>query len=1628
MNTSSGTTPAGDPGRLARELAERRKELAALFRVTDLLRCDRRTIPGLLADIANVLPPAFQFPEVTAARVEFDGGAGESPGFRSTTGTLTARFATADGREGAIHVTYLKERPPADEGPFLEEERQLVDNIAAMLRGHLDRLAVETSLRAAQERLRLILDSAGEGIHGLDAEGRIVFENPAAEAAFGWSPGELIGRFAHETIHHHHADGRAYAPDDCPIHRTLQDGVARRVSDEVFFRRDGIAFPVEYVCSPVKDEHGGVVGAVVSFRDISARRRAEQVQSFDAGIMEAISSGTAAGEVLLAIVEGVERLEEGGVASILRFDAVAGRLRGGAAPSLPDFYQEATDGLSVGPEACSCGTAAYRGQPVYVADILEDPLWAAYRPAARSLHKQSGLRACWSTPVLDRDGRVQATFSIYHREARQPRPEEVNLIDHAVHLVRLLFDRDRREEILRESEARLAVRARQQEALARLSTDALRATDLRAALQHATEAVAEVFAVRFANVLEISEDKAGFRLIAGVGWQPGVVGGATAAEGAQSQAGYTLGAGEAVCVEDFARETRFEVPSMLRRHGIVSSLSVAVEAENRPWGVLGVHTEARRNFAAEEREFLQTVSHLLSIIVGRFAAQQRLEASERSLRSTFEEAAAGIAVTSLDGRFLEANAAYCRMLQYNEAELRQLDILAVTHPDDRESNRALLAKLVGGTRNSFTLEKRYLAKSGREIWVRISVAAQRDKQGRPVRLIGIAEDVTVEKQAGIELRRVAERLETTLASITDAFFTIDRDWRFTYLNAEAERVLHRGKGELLGRTIWEEFPAAIGTTFEHEYRRACEGNITVGFEEYYPPLETWFEVRAYPSPEGLAVYFRDVTQRRADREALRLSEERFREMAENIDHVFFNYDPVEKRLLYANHVYEKLFGRPLSVAYADPLDYLNRLHPADRPLAEDAFARQLAGETTEIDFRVIRPDSSTVWVRERAVPVRDASGRVERIVGTMTDITGRKVAENRISESEEKFRLLARVTNDAVWDWDLVTDTVEWNEGFEALSGFRRDEIPPASEFWVAGIHPDDRDRVARGIHRVIHDGGSEWADQYRFRRKDDTYVYVMDRGYVLRNESGRGVRMLGGMTDLTDRLRIAERLMDQALLIDQASDAIVVRDLDGRIVLWSHGAERVYGWSAEEVRGRIAADILQTDAAARGAVLPQVMETGEWSGELRHRRKDGTEITVFSRWTLMRDGERRPKSILSINTDVTERRQIEQQLLRTQRMESIGTLAGGIAHDLNNLLSPITMGVDLLKRFEPKPESLRVIANIETNARRGALLVRQVMSYARGVEGERVAVRLEEIAREVQGIAESTFPKSIDFAVDASDDLVAVSGDSTQLNQILLNLCVNARDAMPHGGRITVRLRNVDVDLPFAAMNREARPGRYVVATVEDSGTGITKEHLEKIFDPFFTTKELGQGTGLGLSTVQGIVRSHGGFIRVFSEPGKGSRFEVFLPARDSSLEQAASAAVVDVTGSGTRGGNGECILVVDDEAPILRVVRQTLESFDYEVLTAEDGAKAIDVFVANRERIAVVVTDVMMPVMDGAVLVSALRRLDPDVRVIAATGLDAQTNLTRLAREGVHQVLTKPYTAETLLSAVARELAPKG
>ena len=499
----------------------------------------------------------------------------------------------------------------------------------------------------------------------------------------------------------------------------------------------------------------------------------------------------------------------------------------------------------------------------------------------------------------------------------------------------------------------------------------------------------------------------------------------------------------------------------------------------------------------------------------------------------------------------------------------------------------------------------------------------------------------------------------------------------------------------------------------------------------------------------------------------------------------------------------------------------------------------------------------------------------------------------------------------------------------------------------------------------------------------------------------------------------------EQAALLDKAQDAILVCDLDHQITYWNKSAERLYGWKAEDAIGRSARQLLYFDPGIMDHAMTALLAEGEWVGELQQIRKDGQKLDVEGHWTLVRDEAGRPKSVLAINTDITERKKLEQQFLRAQRMESIGTLAGGIAHDLNNLLAPISMGVGLMKQFELNPRCLPILEIMERSADRGTNLVKQVLSFARGVEGSRVALEVRHMVREIESIAENTFPKNISFETKVAADLGMVMADPTQLNQVLMNLCVNARDAMPDGGRITLAASNAQIDEQYAVMNQGATPGRYVVIRVTDTGCGMPREIIDRIFEPFFTTKELGKGTGLGLSTVMAIVRSHGGFVNVYSELGKGSVFKVHLPAQ-SAADAAADPA--SAPGGQLPRGNGELILVVDDEKPILEITRQTLETFGYKTLTAEDGAQAIGLYALHRNDISVVLTDMMMPVMDGPTLIAALRRISPGVRVIAASGLIANGNTLRAANAGVKHFLAKPYTADAMLNLLKEVIGPGG
>ena len=503
------------------------------------------------------------------------------------------------------------------------------------------------------------------------------------------------------------------------------------------------------------------------------------------------------------------------------------------------------------------------------------------------------------------------------------------------------------------------------------------------------------------------------------------------------------------------------------------------------------------------------------------------------------------------------------------------------------------------------------------------------------------------------------------------------------------------------------------------------------------------------------------------------------------------------------------------------------------------------------------------------------------------------------------------------------------------------------------------------------------------------------------------------------ERRRAEEQIRYQADLLDKATDAILAFAPGGHVLYANRSTERLLGYPAGHLAG-------STDVVFRFAdpplveVLGALRAVGEWAGELKVVHKAGHSLTVESRWTLVRDGGGQPNSMLAILTDVTERKQLEAQFLRSQRMESIGRLVGGIAHDLGNLLVPVLLGVRVLQsRSDGDEKTARTLSMIQKSAQRGADMVKQVLAFARGVEGERMLLRVAPVVEEVEKIVRETFGGTFALTFRVAPDTAPVVGDVTQLQQVLMNLCVNARDAMEGGGALTVEAENIHLDERYARINLDARVGPHVRLAVTDTGSGIPADVVDKIFEPFYTTKSMEKGTGLGLSTVYSIVKSHGGFLTVYSEPGHGTTFNVYLPA--------AVGTVRDATGEDgpERRGEGQLVLVVDDEDYIRETARDILEDAGYAVATAPDGRAGLAAYGAHHDRLALVLTDVMMPEMDGIALIRAVRAGGDPLPILAASGMMG-TKAEEVMAAGATAFLSKPFTADRLVEAVYEALHP--
>ncbi|HUB87853.1 MAG TPA: PAS domain S-box protein [Verrucomicrobiae bacterium] len=970
----------------------------------------------------------------------------------------------------------------------------------------------------------------------------------------------------------------------------------------------------------------------------------------------------------------------------------------------------------------------------------------------------------------------------------------------------------------------------------------------------------------------------------------------------------------------------------------------------------------------------------------------------------------GIVAFKLSGECVLANEGAAQILnatvqQLLQQNFRQLDSW-------RASGMLEIAEKTLATRQLQQGEFHHLSTFGKEIWMVCQFS--HFVRNNELHLLVTLNEITERKRT----EKVLQMFRFAFDNAVDAVFWMNRDATFFYVNNEACRSLGYTREELMRLRLFDIDPKFTKAEWDESWNKFVSGQIvTQRLESVHRQKDgSVFPVAIaarHFNFEGVDLHIafaRDITQLKQAEQALRASENRLQLFIENAPVPLAMFDR-QMRYLSFSRRWLKDYG--LGDRDLRGLSHYD-VFPEIPEHWREIHQRGLAGETLKAEEDLFpRADGTTVWLRWEVYPWKNAGGEIGGIILFSEDITTRKRAEDTLARERALLRTLIDNLPDCIYAKDADGRKILANPAdlknlhcqteAEAIGKTDFDFFPTevAEKF-----HADDQ--------KVIHGESVINREEY-FLDEKGQQNWLLTSKLPLRDQDGKIIGLVGVGRDITDHKRAEEKIYEQAALLNYAPDAIWVMDLNERISYWNKGAERIFGWTAAEAIGKNPVELL-----FHGKMTPQlqkciqaVNERGEWTGELEAVAKDGKTVVIQERNCCIRDEQGRRKSLLIINTDITEKKKLETQFLRSQRMESLGALAGGIAHDLNNVLTPLLGSVQMLRDKITDADSQKLLDTLETSVRRGANLVKQVLTFGRGVKGERIPVQPSAIVREVSQIIRETFPKSVEFEVQPVAAPWAVIGDPTQLHQVLLNLCVNARDAMPHGGKLSICIENVRLDEIYSAMNPQAKPGPFVIIEVKDTGVGIPKEIQDRIFEPFFTTKEHGKGTGLGLSTTLGIIKSHGGFINCYSEPGKGSTFKVYLPA-DATVPMVEKPA-------GKKNemprGHGELVLVVDDEKHVREVAQKILERFGYRTLLAANGAEAVAIYTARQNEITAVLTDMSMPVMDGPATIAALKSINPRVTIIGTSGLDPNNHMIDAIGAGNSHFIPKPYTADAML-----------
>jgi PAS domain S-box-containing protein len=874
-------------------------------------------------------------------------------------------------------------------------------------------------------------------------------------------------------------------------------------------------------------------------------------------------------------------------------------------------------------------------------------------------------------------------------------------------------------------------------------------------------------------------------------------------------------------------------------------------------------------------------------------------------------------------------------------------------------------------------------------------------------------------RASQALRESNESLSRVISSAADAIITKDLNGIITSWNPAAERLFGYSVEEVLGKPLLMLFPPDRMNEDREILARIEKGEVVEHFESVRirkdgRPLQVALTISPIRNSEGRIVgaskIARDISAQKHAEEALRNSERQLRRFIEEAPISVAMFD-MEMRYLAASRRWVEAYGR----GHCDLVGLRHYDVIPDMPERwKDLHRRGLAGENLRNDRDSwIKEDGEQHWLRWAINPWHHSSGDIGGVMILAEDITEQVRAEEGLRFHENLLRETGHIAKVGGWEFDVVTGNGYWTEEVARIHELDPG-TQPSKEIGLAFYGRESRPQIERALEETIQRGIPYDLELELITAKGNRR-WVRTIGHpVLENE--RVVKLRGSFQDITERRLAEDKLRRQASLLDQAFDAVFVWERGAGITFWNRGAERMYGFSRSEAIGRVSHELLQTSASdGLERLLEGLALEGHRECELGHTRRDGKRITVESRMVQITEGEQ--CYVLEANRDVSERRLLEEQLRQSQKMEAIGRLAGGVAHDFNNLLGVILGCAELLVESVDLSQVRRRAEEIEKAGQRAADLTRQLLAFSRKQMLEPKVIDLNAKVSKITDMLVRLVGEDIEIRTSLPPNLGKVRADPSQIEQILMNLVVNAREAMPNGGNITIETQNVDLDEAYAGSHSSVLPGSYVMIAVSDSGMGMDADISAHIFEPFFTTKAT--GTGLGLATVYGAVKQSGGNIWVYSEPGKGTTFKIYFPRVDGVVDGTGAAERYAVTPKGT-----ETILLVEDSDSLRDVTREFLQMAGYNVVEAKDGKDALRVARTHEERIHLLLTDVVMPGMSGGELANEIKQIHPETRILFMSGYTSNAIVHRGVLDEELSLLTKPFTRSGLTQKVREML----